>query len=226
MTGAGVVGRVPPGRAGRNWLRRRLAAAARGREQLDRKLRVLLPEQRRARTLARARDDELHRACDEARLWLDRAALLGGEDALRRAAEPSPAVVEVAWRSRMGLTYPVEARLGPVPPRSPLAGTAALHPARAAALAVTAAGARAAVAQEAVRRVDGEVALTRRRLRALDTVLLPGLRAALHDLDLALEQQEQEDAARLRLATGTDGDRPSPRRPVPGGAAGPVGRDP
>ncbi len=226
MTSAAGAGRVPPGRAGRNWLRRRLAAATRGREQLDRKLRVLLPEQRRARTLARARDDELRRACDEARLWLERAALLAGQDALRRAAEPAPALVEVAWRSRMGLTYPVEARLGPVPARSPLAGTAALHPARAAALAVTAAGARAAVAQEAVRRVDAEVALTRRRLRALDTVLLPGLQASLHDLDLALEQQEQEDAARLRLAIGTGGGAHGPPGPPGGGDAGRAGRVP
>ena len=42
-----LLARIPPGRAGRMWLRRRLATAERGREQLDRKLRILLPDLQR-----------------------------------------------------------------------------------------------------------------------------------------------------------------------------------
>lgn len=43
---------VPPGRAGRLWLRRRLAAAERAVELLERKLRILRAEQDRLALLA------------------------------------------------------------------------------------------------------------------------------------------------------------------------------
>lgn len=102
---------MPPGRAGRNWLRRRLAAAQRGREQPDRKLRVLFPELRRLSMQAARERTEWEAACGEARSWLSRAALLGGQDAIRGASRVAPVRVELQWTTAMGLTYPSDAQL-------------------------------------------------------------------------------------------------------------------
>ena len=79
-----------------------LATAERGREQIDRKLRILLPEQQRLRIQAgRHRADWLS-ACAEASTWLERAALLGGQDGIRGASTLQPAGVEVQWTTSMG----------------------------------------------------------------------------------------------------------------------------
>ena len=75
--------RVPPGRAGRLWLRGRLATAERGLDLLDRKLRILRREQERLRLLERRTGEELRRRCGDADRWLLRAALLGGQRGLR-----------------------------------------------------------------------------------------------------------------------------------------------
>ncbi|HET8983026.1 MAG TPA: V-type ATP synthase subunit D, partial [Pedococcus sp.] len=95
---------IPPGRAGRNWLRRRLATAERGREQLDRKLRILFPEEQRLRILATRARADWESACAQADAWLLRAALLGGQDAIRCASRFEPVGVEVQWATTMGLT--------------------------------------------------------------------------------------------------------------------------
>jgi vacuolar-type H+-ATPase subunit D/Vma8 len=50
--------------------------------------------------------------------------------------------------------------------------------------------------------IGREVALTRRRLRAIERRWIPRLEAALADLEAALEQQEREDRVRLRRAMG------------------------
>ncbi|MEO7060699.1 MAG: V-type ATP synthase subunit D [Lapillicoccus sp.] len=192
---------VPPGRAGRNWLRRRLATAERGREQLDRKLRVLFPEQRRLSLLLARHRAEWTSACAAADTWLLRAALLGGQDAIRGASTVRPIGVEVQWTTAMGLSYPEDARLTDPPEDTlPLIGNAAITPAAAAYRRALAAGVRTAAVEEAVRRVDAEIALTRRRLRALDIRWLPRLHEALSGLELSLEQTEQEDVMRLRRA--------------------------
>jgi V/A-type H+-transporting ATPase subunit D len=65
------------------------------------------------------------------------------------------------------------------------------------------AGARLAAMEEAVRRLETEVNLTRRRLRALDQRWLPQLEDALRDLELALEQAELDDGIRLRHGGAT-----------------------
>lgn len=193
---------VPPGRAGRHWLRRRLATAERGREQLDRKLRILFPEQQRLRIRAARVGAEWEAACTEADEWLVRACLLGGQDAIRGASRPEPVGADVHWTTTMGLSYPSDARVSPAGGESTALppGNAALAPAAAAFGAALAAGVRAAAAQEAVRRVEAEIAVTRRRLRALDKRWLPALHRELVRLELALEQSEQEDGLRLRRA--------------------------
>ena len=112
-----AVGRIPPGRAGRMWLRRRLATAQRGRDQLDRKLHILIPELQRRRLQADQWQRQWAQACQNADTWLLRAVLLGGQDALRNAAALQPTQIEVTWTTAMGVNYPADARLAPGTPR-------------------------------------------------------------------------------------------------------------
>ena len=202
--------RIPPGRAGRTWLRRRLETAVRGREQLDRKLHVLLPEQQRLHIQVDRRRRDWVAANATARTWLLRATLLGGQDAVRHATSIRPVSVEIVWTTVMGVRYPTDVRVGVVddsdenPP-----GNAAIEPATASFRAALVAGVWAAASEEALRRIDAEIATTRRRLRALDKQLLPWLHDALTVVELSLEQAEQEDGMRLRRATTQGGNRES-----------------
>lgn len=204
--------RVPPGRAGRLWLRRRLRTAEQGRDQLDRKLRILLPELERRRRTADERREQWTAGVAQARTWLLRASLLGGQDALRCARADAPAEVETTWTGSMGLRYPDDVRLvsSPPDPATTGPGNAATAPAAAAVRAALAAGVSSAAAEQAVSRLEAEVAVTRRRLRALDTRWLPSLQAALAGLELSLAQGEQEDGVRLRRAAAAAPVRPAP----------------
>ena len=193
--------RVPPGRAGRLWLRGRLATAERGLDLLDRKLRLLRREQERLDLLAVRSGEELERTCREAETWLLRAGLLGGQRDLRLAGGGPLADVRIAWRDTMGVRYPAEASCGlpePVPP--PPACTAALAPAAAAYRATLAAAVSHAAVTAAGRLVAEEVAVTRQRLRGIQDRWVPRLRAALAELELSLDELEQADNARLRRA--------------------------
>ncbi len=194
-----VARRIPPGRAGRMWLRGRLDTATRGRDQLDRKLRILISEQERLQARAQERQQAWTSSCAEAQTWLLRVTLLGGQDAVRNATPLEPAQVQLSWASTMGLRYPDDADLSDGPARS-VSGNSAIVPAVAAFGAALLAAAQVAVAQEALRLVEAEVAVTRRRLRALDKRWLPWLRAQLASLELTLDQAEQEDGMRLRRA--------------------------
>lgn len=192
-----TMARIPPGRAGRMWLRRRLDTAERGRDQLDRKLRILIPERQRLRIRADRRREEWIAA--HAEMWLLRASLLGRQDAIRGAAPPDLVDLTVVSTSSMGLAYPEDVILASYGQDLPaLPGDAAVAPAATAFRTALLAGARAAAADEAVRRLEAEIAVTRRRMHALDKRWLPWLRDALATLELSLEQAEQEDNTRLR----------------------------
>jgi V/A-type H+-transporting ATPase subunit D len=52
----------------------------------------------------------------------------------------------------------------------------------------------------ALRRLDLELASTRRRRRAIGERLVPHLEQALHELDLHLDEQDREEALRVQLA--------------------------
>jgi V/A-type H+-transporting ATPase subunit D len=192
------------------WLRRRIDTAERGRDQLDRKLRILVPELQRLRLQAAQRRRVWEAACVEAETWLLRATLLGGQDTVRAMTPAAGVGVEISWTTATGLRYPTDATV--IPPAAPpgSAGNAAIGPAAANFQAALQAGVRTAAADEAVRRMEGEIALTRRRLRALEKRWLPWLRATLDHLELSLEQGEQEDAVRLRRAVDPPPDRRSP----------------
>lgn len=206
MTATAGLRAAPPGRAGRTWLRRRLATAQRGREQLDRKLRILLPQRRRTTTLRDRRREEWVSACAEATTWLRRAVLLGGEDALRLAQPVQTCRVSVRWEASVGVTYPAEVAVERAPSGPDVVwANAAMAPLDRAAVRAVEAGARLAAAEEALRRLDREIALTRRRLRALDQRWTPRLSEALRELELVLEQGEQEDATRRRSLHSSQG---------------------
>jgi V/A-type H+-transporting ATPase subunit D len=197
-----ITARVPPGRAGRIWLRRRLATARRGRDQLDRKLRILQPEVQRQRIRAARSHEEWERACAEVRRWTTRAALVSGQDGFRHAAARHPADVELRWATSMGVSYPSGATLTTTPEPGAVVDNAAVAPALEATRVALLAGVQAAAADEAVRRIEAEIDVTRRRLHALDKRWLPWLDAELARLELALEQAEHEDGVRLRRAVG------------------------
>ena len=111
--------RIPPGRAGRTWLLRRLDVAHRGAELLDRKRQVLLAEQSRVRAEAeRARCDWIE-AASQLKTWTERAGLLDGElrlELLVRHARDR-AKLELSWRNPMGAQIPRDEAIDiPQPP--------------------------------------------------------------------------------------------------------------
>jgi V/A-type H+-transporting ATPase subunit D len=196
--------RVPPGRAGRLWLQRRLRTGRLAADLLDRKLRILRTEQERYARLAEQTGAQWRDSCREADRWGLRGALVGGRRELRLGAAVPPAEVSVEWANVMGIRYPAGATcLVPDPvagTRGP--GTAALVEAGAAyRTALRAAAAHAAV-EAAHRAIAAEVIQTRRRLRAITDRWLPELDAALRERVAQLEENERAETARLRWAAG------------------------
>lgn len=212
MTTALSARSVPAGRAGRRWLHRRLDAASRGRAQLDRRLRVLLPEQRRLRTHADRCRRDWDRQYAQARQWQRRAALLSGQDGLRHATPTGAASFEIVWTTVMGLRIPSD--VAPTPgthdSASPLPpDNAAVTPARRAYTAALESAVRLAAAEEGLRRLDAEIATTRRRLRALEKHWIPWLTEALRLVEFSLDEAERDEGIRLRRAVAARGEEPS-----------------
>jgi V/A-type H+/Na+-transporting ATPase subunit D len=123
--------------------------------------------------------------------------MLGGERAVRLAADGQLATVTIPSTVTMGVRHPasptclVPAPLtwdGPV-----LTRTRQAHAAAEAAV-------QHAAAAEALRVIEGEALATRQRLRAIEDRWIPRLEQALAEVTLALEEQELADAVRLRLA--------------------------
>ncbi len=196
MPGRGF--RAPPGRAGRLWLQRRLVVARRGGDLLDRKLLILRAELDGLRAAARQAGAEWQRCQAEADRWLLRLSLLGGQRAVRLAADERLAEVTIGYQAVMGVRYPASASCawpaangkdGPV-----------LAAARQAHQDALAAAVRYAAAAEALALVEAEVLATRSRLRAIRDRWIPRLEQALAEVTLGIEEQEIADAARLRLA--------------------------
>ena len=84
---------LPPGRAGRMWLARRLAVAERGADLLEHKLRILVAEEQSFALLAERTQAEWEAAVRELDRWMLRAALLSGERGLRLASDGADAEV-------------------------------------------------------------------------------------------------------------------------------------
>ncbi|MGR6584809.1 V-type ATP synthase subunit D (plasmid) [Rhodococcus qingshengii] len=196
---------MPPGRAGRLWLRHRLGVAGHGAVLLDRKLRILHTRVGECRQHAERTAEVWESACRGADVWLLRGELLGGQRAVRLASTGSPAGVEVTWEWLMGIRVPDRATcvIGKrAETLSPQSNTAIVLAANAYRDAVAAAVQHAAAAA-ALRVVQAEELSTRRRLRAITEHWIPLLEGALSDLELALEEQDRTEAVGLRWAAGT-----------------------
>jgi len=200
MTGPRIT--VPPGRAGRMWLERRLDVARRGADVLDRKLRILQGELERFRAAGAQTEQDWNSCCAEAEQWLLRAALLGGQRAIRLAAAGGPADVQISYAITMGVRHPAGATCSPAAGPDSWAGPAVAAAQRAHQRALAAAVAHAAAAA-ALRIIEGEVVATRYRLRAIKDRWIPRLEQARAEVAFALDEQERADGARLRLAAGT-----------------------
>ncbi len=189
---------VPPGRAGRLWLERRLAVAGRAADLLDRKLRLLAVELARLRAQERRTGQEWETSCRRAERWLLRAVLLGGERAAEPTADVPDAQVTISYTVTMGARHPAAARCVTGQPAN-WEGPAVAEARRAYAAALDAA-VRHAAASAALAVLEEETTATRYRLRAVRDRWIPRLTEALAQAKLALEEQERADAARLRRA--------------------------
>lgn len=193
---------LPPGRAGRMWLTRRLAVATRGADLLENKLRLLLAEQQEFTLMTERTGAEWEASVAELERWMLQSALLSGERGVRLASDGTDAAVEIAWRLTMGVRYPAES-ITEIPPRRPPAfapdNTGLRHASRAAERAVSA-GVHHAVATTALTAVGREIASTRRQLRAIRERWIPRLQSGLFGLVRALDEQEHDEHVRLRWA--------------------------
>lgn len=191
---------LPPGRAGRTWLRRRLVVAEHGGDLLDRKIRILLAEEQSFALRVEQTQSEWISAVEDLDRWMLRASLLSGERGLRLAHDGADADVDVEWRLTMGVRYPAQATCH-VPERSvaaPAPDNSALVHATVAARRAVRAGVDQAVAATALAAVRSEIAATRRQLRAVTDRWIPRLEGAQATLDASLDEQEHDEGVRLR----------------------------
>ena len=203
---------MPPGRAGKVWLSRRLAVASRAADLLDQKVQVLRQEAERFALLSERSEAEWTRTAQEAQLWSMRAALVGGQAALRAATDARPAGLSIAREVTMGVSHPADVVWDPSPD-PPHVEALTYGPATVSAVAAhrvaLEAAVRHAVDLAALRAVTEELAVTRRRLRAVTDRWIPRLEGALVRVRLGLEETERAEGVGLRWALAA-------RRPADG----------
>ena len=193
---------LPPGRAGRMWLSRRLSVATRGADLLEQKLRILLAEEQDFSLLVERTEAAWVAATRELDQWLLRSALLSGERGLRLATIGGYADANVEWRMTMGARYPAfaECTFPERPPSTFTPDNTALRLAATAAEAAVRAGVDHAVTTTALAAVRAEISSTRRQLRALRDRWIPRLETARSQLLITLDDQEHDEQVRLRWA--------------------------
>jgi V/A-type H+/Na+-transporting ATPase subunit D len=196
--------RIPPGRAGRLWLRERLASARKAADLLDHKRRELEAELQRLRTIATRREKAWQAAAREAQQWLGRVDAAGAERSLRLAVslEGGPADVQLKWQQVMGVRYPTDhaTRFPEQPQVSSLDGGVALAPATTAYRRALDAAVAHAVVRTALERILADVHRTIRRLRALQLRAIPAHENALAALELMLDEKDRQDTVAARWA--------------------------
>lgn len=195
---------MPPGRAGHLWLQHRFTTAQHGADLLDHKLRILRTEREQLALQQDRMAAEWESASREADMWLLRGVLLGGQRSVRLAAAPAPAEVRILWEQSMGVRYPAEATCTvPDPsPDAPPPSNVALVAARDCYRRAVQAGVQQAAIETAVRVLEEQETATRRRLRAIEDRWIPRLQQALTELQFKLDEDEHNDAVRLRWAAG------------------------
>jgi V/A-type H+-transporting ATPase subunit D len=192
--------RIPPGRAGRLWLERRLATAQHAGRLLKEKLAILNHEEQRLAGRAAEGAEEWRRLCAESEMWTLRAAALSSRRGLRIASDGTTAQAEIAMGFTIGVEHPVSGVARRKQQDLPAVGSAAVTEAAEAARAAVEAALSAAVATAALRAVQGELAATRRTLRAVEQRWIPRLSSALSRVRLELEELERAEGVRHRWA--------------------------
>ena len=194
---------MPPGRAGRLWLERRIGVARHAADVLDRRLRILAAHQARLEADAGRAEAHWRGRHTEATTWLLRVAVLGHRRGIRAAAADRPeAEIELGREVVAGVAYPVLVRFTAgdrAPSAAPVATAAADPAARACAVALEAA-IRYALTYAAARAVRTEAEQTRLRRRAVEDRWLPRLEERLHALSAELDEQERAEATSRRRA--------------------------
>jgi V/A-type H+-transporting ATPase subunit D len=195
------------GRAARLRLLGRLHTAQHASDLLHSKEQALQRERARLEGHAERSRRDWEAECGEAASWLTLALALGAgaelHDLVQRA-EPS-ATVTAHWATSMGLTYPGSVECTPGGPPQ-VRSTAAIRPTVGAYRRAMTIGATHAAATMALRRLDHELATTRRRRRAIGERLVPRLEHQIHELELGLDEQDREEALRVDLARRARGD--------------------
>lgn len=204
--------RIPPGRAGRLWLRSRLQATRRSAELLDHKRQLMRRELDDLETARDATERTWRDACTEAEEWGRRSMALGGaSDVALAAADVSGRTqLDLPWRNTMGVIYPDEPRFHPalLGSSAAAAASAAVGPAAAAyRRALEAAGSHAA-ADASFQTVREALLATERRLRAIERHRVPVLEQALARLELQLDELEREERIVTRWAKARRDDEP------------------
>jgi V/A-type H+-transporting ATPase subunit D len=194
--------RVPPGRAGRLWLLRRLEVARRGAEVLEQKRGTLLRERLRLASQLAEATANWERTSRAASAWNARVSAAAGPRVIRLAAlDTGKATVTISWRNVLGVVVPVSAEVedGGVPSVGVARGAAVALATEAHAEALSAAASLAALsaAHEAI---EAELRRTIRRLRAIEQRWIPAHEAELRRLELVLEENELADIVRVRWA--------------------------
>jgi V/A-type H+-transporting ATPase subunit D len=181
---------------------RRLEVARRGADVLEQKRHALLREQRVFTERLSETEAEWHARAAEAARWNDRALVTAGPRRLRLAAlyRRDRATVDIEWRNTLGTVFPATARLRLEEPPDFIAlggGATVVLAERAHVEALRAAMTYAAV-RAAFDAITAELAATTRRLRAIERRWIPQHEAALHALELSLDEQQVEDMVRSR----------------------------
>jgi vacuolar-type H+-ATPase subunit D/Vma8 len=193
--------RRPPGRTGRLWLLRRLAVARRGHDVLEQKQRALRRELDRLDGLLDAARREWEERARASELWWQRAAVLAGERplALACASVRGQAEVKLVWHNALGVVYPYEATVAlPIGELFPSGGSAALGYAAQVHRGALEAAVQLGATELAYRRTASELHATTQRLRAIERRWIPEHEEALRQLELALDEDDREEAARVR----------------------------
>jgi V/A-type H+-transporting ATPase subunit D len=175
--------------------------AHRGHDVLEQKRQALRRQLERLDELLAAARSEWQERAHEAELWWQRAAVLAGERPLELAAAAARGRADVAlvWRNALGVAYPSEARVTlPGGELFPAGASAALAYAAAAHRRALEAAAELGAVELAHERTARELEATTQRLRAIERRWIPEHERSLRAVELALDESDREDAARVR----------------------------
>lgn len=201
---AGIIAGVRPTRMELLTLKERRELAARGYELLREKQDALVREFFAILSEARKYREEMETTLTEAFVSLMEAKLVEGGAKLEELAlgAKSPIDFDVETRNMMGVTVPIfritqqeeEAQL-----HYSLAGTSAAVD-KAAQKVRTALDkiVRLAEIEATVKRLAAEIEKTKRRVNALNYVVLPRINNTIRYIELMLEEQEREDLFRMK----------------------------